>query len=163
MVGIGQFPCSLAREIRQARIKRRTPPGSARYLLCDLSATCTSHPKGRSLETMEARAPLFSLSLPSGGTVNCTQPAPRVYLLTFTAPPDNRLTAAFIQAMTLALNIIEVKFPKGVVVTTSGVPKFYSNGLDYESVMRTPTFLSDILYPFWRRLLTCAPCPSPRS
>ena len=75
---------------------------------------------------MERAAPLFVLSLPSGGSIQCTEPAPKIYLITFLAPPDNRLTAPFVKALTLALDIIEHRFAKGVVVTTSGVSKFYS-------------------------------------
>ena len=108
---------------------------------------------------METTSPLFVLPLPSGGNIACHEPCAKVYLVTFHLPPDNRLTAPFIKALTLALDIIEHRFAKGVVVTTSGVPKFYSNGLDYESVMQSPNFLAEVLYPFWKRLLTCATQP----
>lgn len=98
--------------------------------------------------------PLFTLPIEPSGTMTCTQPSPQVYLLTFESPPDNRLTASFCGCFTLALDILVHRYPKGVVVTTSAVAKFYSNGLDFESAMKTKDFFGNILYPFWRRLLT---------
>ena len=84
-----------------------------------------------------------------------TQPSTRLYLLTFESPPDNRLTPSFCHSLLLALDILDHRFPKGVVVTTSGIPKFYSNGLDYESAVKEgEKFWRESLYPLWRRLLT---------
>lgn len=97
---------------------------------------------------------LFTLPIgATGGTFACTQPAPKVYLLTFTSPPDNRLVPDYNKAFLLALDIIEHKLPRGVVVTTSGIPKFYCNGLDFEA-MTGLNFFQNSLYPVWRRLLT---------
>lgn len=87
--------------------------------------------------------------------MTCTQPSAKIYLLTFESPPDNRLTPSFCATFGLALDILLHRFPKGVVVTTSAIPKFYSNGLDYESAIKTPNFFPGVLYPLWRRLLTC--------
>ena len=105
--------------------------------------------------------PLFTLQIPldapisdAKGNFTCTSPAPKVYLLTFSSPPDNRLTPAFNKAFLLALDILESRFPKGVVVTTSAIPKFYSNGLDYEAAVKDPAFWTDSLQPLWKRLLT---------
>ncbi|KAI4215387.1 MAG: hypothetical protein LQ351_002287 [Letrouitia transgressa] len=91
--------------------------------------------------------------------ITCTQPSPSVYLLTFSFPPDNRLTPPFCHALLLALDIIDQRFEKGVLVTTSAIGKFYSNGLDFETVTkmekeRDMGFWNDCLYPLWRRLLT---------
>ena len=61
---------------------------------------------------------------------------------------------AFCKTFLLALDILEHRYPKGVVVTTSSITKFYSNGLDYESAIKTERFFEDNLYPLWRRLLT---------
>ncbi|KAI4117324.1 MAG: hypothetical protein LQ345_002413 [Seirophora villosa] len=97
---------------------------------------------------------LFTLSADPKGSIICTQPSQRVYLLTFDSPPDNRLTPAFCTSFILALNILDRRFPKGAVLTTSAIPKFYSNGLDYESAVKSKSFFSDSLYPLWRRLLT---------
>ncbi|KAL8896357.1 MAG: hypothetical protein Q9207_007745 [Kuettlingeria erythrocarpa] len=97
---------------------------------------------------------LFTLPIEPKGSIFCTQPSQRVYLLTFDSPPDNRLTPAFCTAFVLALDILDHRFPKGLVVTTSAIPKFYSNGLDYESAVKSKIFFSDVLYPLWRRLLT---------
>ena len=113
--------------------------------------------------------PLFILPLPkdpnnttpsttkssgNNGSFILTQPAPKVYLLTFTSPPDNRLTAAFNATFHLALDILALRFPPGVLITTSSITKFYSNGLDYENAIKTPSFFPDSLFPLWRRLIT---------
>ncbi|KAL8635761.1 MAG: hypothetical protein Q9228_006785 [Teloschistes exilis] len=98
--------------------------------------------------------PLFTLPIEPKGAIICTQPSSRVYLLTFDSPPDNRLTPAFCASFILALDIVDRRFEKGVVITTSGIPKFYSNGLDYESAIKTKGFFEESLYPLWRRLLT---------
>lgn len=107
--------------------------------------------------------PLFVLQVPTleptspqqpPGTFVCTQAAPQVYLLSFSSPPDNRLVPAFNATFLLALDIIEHRLPKGVVITTSSITKFYSNGLDYEKAIKDPTFFSGSLFPLWRRLIT---------
>ena len=113
---------------------------------------------------MEHSQPLFSLDIPldnltrsnvsSVGNITCTQPLPQIYLLTFTASPDNRLTRAFNTTFFHALDKIEDEYPKGVVITTSGISKFYSNGLDYETAVKDETFFESSLYPLWRRLLS---------
>lgn len=84
----------------------------------------------------------------------CTAPADGIYLLTFTSPPDNRLTSAFIDAFILCLDIIEEKFEKGVLITTSGIAKFYSNGLDLEHTLSTPDFWEAKFTKLCERLLT---------
>jgi len=91
---------------------------------------------------------------PPHGVFLCTSPAKDVYLLTFTALPDNRLLTSFCQAFILALDVLEFSYPPGVVITTSGIPKFYSNGLDLEHAMGTKGFFSNSLYALWKRLLT---------
>jgi len=108
--------------------------------------------------------PLFVLQVPPStatspahgqpGSFICTQAAPQVYLLSFSSPPDNRLTPDFNQTFLLALDIIVHRLPKGVVITTSSITKFYSNGLDYESAIRDPNFFPHSLYPLWRRLIS---------
>lgn len=112
--------------------------------------------------TMPPIPPLFTLPVAPNGRIICTQPSPRIYLLSFESPPDNRLTPSFCASLLLALDILDHKYPKGVVITTSLIPKFYSNGLDYESAVRSKTFFSDSLYPLWRRFLTYVPSCSPR-
>ncbi|KAG6137758.1 hypothetical protein E4U23_001588 [Claviceps purpurea] len=103
--------------------------------------------------------PLFTVPIPPcdahpGGTITCTQPQPKVYLLTFISPPDNRLTTAFCRALLQALDMIEFGgHPPGVVVTTSGIPKFYSNGLDLEHAIATEGFWQ-LFYDMWTRFLT---------
>lgn len=102
---------------------------------------------------------LFILPIPKlgdhvGGTLTCTSPAESIYLLTLSSPPDNRLTTATCGALLQALDIIEFDYPKGVLMTTSAIPKFYSNGLDLEHAMTTPGFWSNSIYLLWKRLLT---------
>ncbi|KAL3497120.1 ClpP/crotonase [Aspergillus germanicus] len=112
---------------------------------------------------------LFTLPIPStGGTITCTTPATntpslqdspqtdvtKIYILTFTSPPDNRLTPSFISTFLLALDILEHRYPRGVVVSTSGIGKFYSNGLDLEVVAQTEGFLEKWLWVLFRRLIT---------
>jgi hypothetical protein len=113
---------------------------------------------------MAAPTPLFQVpilttnSTSSGnpsGIIVVTSPAPQVYLLTFTDPPDNRLVTSFCQAFLLALDIIEASYPPGVVVTTSGIPKFYSNGLDLEHAGSTKGFWKGSLNKLFGRLMTC--------
>ncbi|KAL4885237.1 enoyl-CoA hydratase/isomerase family protein [Aspergillus karnatakaensis] len=112
---------------------------------------------------------LFTLPIPStGGTITCTNPPPlppsptskreldvkKIYILTFISPPDNRLTPIFIKTFLLALDILEHRYPKGVVITTSGIGKFYSNGLDLELAMATEGFFERDLWGLFRRLIT---------
>ncbi|KAK0626953.1 ClpP/crotonase-like domain-containing protein [Immersiella caudata] len=107
-------------------------------------------------------ATLFTIPIPAlnqhaPGTITCTSPTPQVYLLSIAAPPDNRLTTATCTAILTALDILEFspeKYPPGVVLTTSALPKFYSNGLDLEHALGTPTFLPQQLYRLFHRFLT---------
>ncbi|KAJ5996916.1 hypothetical protein N7499_006772 [Penicillium canescens] len=110
---------------------------------------------------------LFSVPIAStGGSIVCANPTANkgqeqynIYLLTITSPRDNRLTPTFIDALLLSLDIIEHHYPKGVIVTTSGIAKFYSNGLDLELVVSTKGFLEKWMWPLFRRFLTY-PMPS---
>ncbi|WYZ37116.1 hypothetical protein EsH8_II_000622 [Colletotrichum jinshuiense] len=108
---------------------------------------------------MASQTPLFTVPIPAidahvGGSIVCTSPAPKVYLLTWSSPPDNRLTTPFCNALLAALDIVEFSHPVGVLVTTSAIPKFYSNGLDLEQAFATPGFFPDTLYKLWKRFLT---------
>lgn len=109
---------------------------------------------------MTSPKPLFTVPIPPlgahpGGAIVCTQPAPAVYLLTLTSPPDNRLTTASCTALLDALDLVEFGgFAPGVVVTTSGIAKFYSNGLDLEHALGTEGFMPRVLYRLFHRLLT---------
>ncbi|KKZ64118.1 hypothetical protein EMCG_01616 [[Emmonsia] crescens] len=98
-------------------------------------------------------SPLFTIQK-AEGVLTCTQPQDAVYLLTFNFAPDNRLTEDFCQAMLLALDIIQFKYPPGVVVTTSAIQKFYSNGLDLQKAVSTKGFFENHLFALFKRLLT---------
>lgn len=91
----------------------------------------------------------------ASGTVIVTTSTPGIYLLTFTSPPDNRLLTPFCQTLLLALDIIEHEYPPGVLITTSGIQKFYSNGLDLEHASSTKGFFHNSLFALFSRLLTC--------
>ena len=99
---------------------------------------------------------LFTLPIPdtASGTVVCTSPSAGVYVLTFTSPPDNRLLTPFCQTLILALDILEFKYPHGVVITTSGIQKFFSNGLDLEHASAIEGFFPNSLFALFKRLLT---------
>ncbi|KAL1840298.1 hypothetical protein VTJ49DRAFT_587 [Mycothermus thermophilus] len=103
---------------------------------------------------------LFTIPIPAlnqhpGGTIVATEPAPQVYLLTITSPPDNRLTTASCTALLDALDMVEFGgYKPGVVITTSGIDKFYSNGLDLEHAISTEGFMPGVLYKVFLRLLT---------
>ncbi|KAK4167323.1 ClpP/crotonase-like domain-containing protein [Cladorrhinum sp. PSN259] len=104
---------------------------------------------------------LFSIPIPPqgahvGGAIVASQPQPQVYLLTITSPPDNRLTTASCTALLDALDLIEFsgKYKPGVLITTSGISKFYSNGLDLEHALGTPGFLPNVLFKLFHRFLT---------
>lgn len=107
--------------------------------------------------------PLFTIPIAGvppkhpGGQIVCTSPGPRIYLLTFTSPQDNRITAPFCRALLSALDVLEFgDYEPGVVLTTSGIPKFYSNGLDLEHAIATDGYWP-LLYSVWRRFLTYKP------
>ncbi|RFU35152.1 hypothetical protein B7463_g1258, partial [Scytalidium lignicola] len=108
-----------------------------------------------------ATTTLFNLSVAasaedknSAGAVVCTVPSPGVYLLTFSAAPDNRLRTNLCQALLQALDIIEFSQPPGVVITTSAIPKFYSNGLDLDHAFNTKGYWVDSLWALYKRFLT---------
>lgn len=105
---------------------------------------------------------LFSLPIPAldsypGGSLVATSavsPDSRIYVLTLSSPPDNRLTSPVCTALLRALDILEFAYPSGVVVTTSAIAKFYSNGLDLEHAVATENYWAGQLYKLWKRLLT---------
>ncbi|GKT44444.1 enoyl-CoA delta isomerase 1, peroxisomal [Colletotrichum spaethianum] len=108
---------------------------------------------------MASQTPLFTVPIAPlgdhvGGSIVCTSPAPLVYLLSWSSPPDNRLTTPFCRALLAALDIVEFAHPNGVLVTTSAIPKFYSNGLDLDHAFSTPGFWPDTLYKLFHRFLT---------
>uniref|UniRef100_A0A0B7KLS3 Uncharacterized protein n=1 Tax=Bionectria ochroleuca TaxID=29856 RepID=A0A0B7KLS3_BIOOC len=91
--------------------------------------------------------PLFTIPIAAlppnhpGGEIVCTVPRPRTYVLTFSSPPDNRMTTPFCRALLSALDVLEFgDHESGVVITTSAIPKFYSNGLDLEHAVATDGF-----------------------
>ena len=109
---------------------------------------------------------LFTIPIPPldkhvGGTITVTEPEPAVYLLTISSPPDNRLTTASINALLDALDLIEFGgYKPGVVITTSAIDKFYSNGLDLEHARANENFIPGLLYKVFHRFLTYVPPPS---
>jgi hypothetical protein len=121
------------------------------HLTTTMAATTTNPGPGKHLFTI----PIPPLGPHPGGAIVATEPRPKVYLLTFTSPPDNRLTTASCDALLDALDMIEFGgYEPGVVVTTSGIPKFYSNGLDLEHAISTEGFMDGKLYRVFLRFLT---------
>jgi enoyl-CoA hydratase/carnithine racemase len=110
--------------------------------------------------------PLCTLQIPPienhpGGTITLTLPAPQTYLLTIASPPDNRLTTPVCEtlqkALTKVLAIAQQQSTPGVVLLTSNVAKFFSNGLDLNHVTSQITaekFFPNVLYPLFKSLLT---------
>lgn len=91
--------------------------------------------------------------------VTLTRPRPTVWQIALTSPPDNRLVPALISELSDALDAVEMEWrqagggqvdPKkredyagkgaGAVVFTSGLPKFFSNGLDFEGSLKINNF-----------------------
>lgn len=111
---------------------------------------------------MSSPPPLFSIPIPPapGASIVCTAPQPGVFLLTWSSPPDNRLTTSFCHALLAALDALEfgpaaaAAAEGAVLVTTSAIEKFYSNGLDLAHAVATDGFWP-LLYRVWRRFLTC--------
>ncbi|KAL7794226.1 ClpP/crotonase-like domain-containing protein [Trichoderma ceciliae] len=107
---------------------------------------------------------LFSVPIPPlgpypGDSITVTEPQPAIYLLTFISPPDNRLTSTVCKALLAALDLLEFGgHAPGVLITTSGIAKFYSNGLDLQHAIDTKGFWA-LFYSVWKRLLTF-PMPS---
>ncbi|KAH0386445.1 putative carnitinyl-CoA dehydratase, partial [Aureobasidium melanogenum] len=97
---------------------------------------------------------LFEVPIGRDGKVVVTSLAERVYMIMWNSAPDNRLTTSFCDAIHTALDILALKYPHGVVITTSGISKFYSNGLDLEHYNANPAFAKDSLFALWKRLLT---------
>jgi hypothetical protein len=103
---------------------------------------------------MPSSKPLFTLPITTGGEITLTLPAPNIYLLTFTSPPDNRVTIPYLEAFSLALEVVEHRCPSGsVLITTSGVDKFYSNGFDIADLQTGGTqFMKKVFELIWRIL-----------
>ena len=102
---------------------------------------------------------LFTIPIPPldehpGGTITATTPSPQVYLLTLSSPPDNRLTTPVCHALITALSTLQHTQPPGVVITTSSLPKFYSNGLDLTHATTAPNFWTSALYALFRKFLS---------
>lgn len=71
---------------------------------------------------------LFSQEIKTGGRFTCAMPSDRVYVLVFESRPANYLTPDFVEAFCSSLSRIQA-FPRGVVITASRIPEFYSNGI----------------------------------
>ncbi|KAG9000205.1 hypothetical protein FRB94_005601, partial [Tulasnella sp. JGI-2019a] len=75
-----------------------------------------------------------------------------IYVLTFSNPPDNRITPSLITTFINVLDFVEKHVPRSaVLVTTSSnaTPKFYSNGFMLTLGRETPEFHHD----YWNKLL----------
>jgi hypothetical protein len=88
------------------------------------------------------------------GSFECKTVADKVYLLSFSSPPDNRVLTEFLKAYKIALDIIDYKYPPGVLITTSAIEKFFSNGFNLEHNAENPRFMDDYMLPLCERILT---------
>jgi len=62
-----------------------------------------------------------------------SHPSKAIYLISFNLAPDNRMTSRFLQTFLKVLEIVEANVSEdSVLLTTSEIPKFYSNGYDVE-------------------------------
>ncbi|RXK42536.1 enoyl-CoA hydratase/isomerase [Tremella mesenterica] len=105
--------------------------------------------------------------------VELSRPSEAVWQLTLCSPPDNRLTPELLSSLSDHLDTIEKEwrlsgggemdikkrktFPSGgagAVVLTSGLDKFFSNGLDFGKAMKVDHFFEKIFDPVMWRLLT---------
>lgn len=146
--------CRLLHRARSSQRSKQPPPTSKP--ICDPHDLALLIPP-TSIDMAHKQhfsVPILPLENHPGGAVVCTEPQPQLYLLTFSSPPDNRLTHHFIDAMLTALDIIEGRFSPGVVVTTSAVTKFYSNGLDLGLVGVMDGFFEKYLYKLLARFLS---------
>ncbi|VVT48735.1 uncharacterized protein SAPINGB_P001925 [Magnusiomyces paraingens] len=75
------------------------------------------------------------------------------YLLEYNSPPDNRYTQDFVIAYLDALDYIRTKGTPRILVTTSRIPKFFSNGLDFEAAISTKGFFPNYYYRLMRTIL----------
>ena len=82
-------------------------------------------------------------------------PSNSIYLLSFSSPPDNRLTPSFLQAWLLALDYVEKNLPNtSVLITTSEITKFWSNGFNLDLARSTDGFWHRLFNPLMIKLLT---------
>lgn len=113
---------------------------------------------------------LVSVSLASDSS---DASGPTIFHITLLAAqtPDNRLTPQFLTALLAALEHVESQWDdvlsgdaergskQGAALVLSSVTqgpssKFFSNGLDFESAIRDPTFFDRFLFPVYDKLLT---------
>lgn len=78
-----------------------------------------------------------------------------VHVITLYSPPDNRLTPAVITTLLDVLDVVDKHVPRSaVLVTTSAIGKFYSNGFNLELARATDGFFRDCWNKLQIRLLT---------
>ncbi|RDA90101.1 hypothetical protein CP533_2566 [Ophiocordyceps camponoti-saundersi (nom. inval.)] len=158
-----------AHHVKKARLRSRVLTSSALPLpYCGANQRLSQPRTTSSYHVMISLSPLLSTMAHSslftipvlpcgeahpGGSIACSEPQPGVYLLSWSSPPDNRLTTPFCRALLETLDVLELSRPPGVVVTTSAIAKFYSNGLDLAHAIATDGFWP-LLYAVWRRFLT---------
>lgn len=107
--------------------------------------------KHKEMASILAKGPV---SFPIGGEEMLrVSDKPNYYLLEYNSAPDNRYSVDFIDAYLEALVFIRTKLEPKVLVTTSAIPKFFSNGLDFERVISVPRFFPDRYYALMRAIL----------
>lgn len=83
-------------------------------------------------------------------------PNEQIHILTMNSPPDNRMSKGFITAYMQALDFLEARDEGrlAVLVTTSAIDKFFSNGFELTPEIRNPRFHRDYFQKLLLRLLT---------
>lgn len=79
----------------------------------------------------------------------------KYHVITLNNPPDNRLIPEVLEGYVDALTYLktERKHDPKPLVTTSAIPKFFSNGLDLELAIRTEGFFNNSLFSVYKALL----------
>ncbi|KAF8920189.1 ClpP/crotonase-like domain-containing protein [Mucidula mucida] len=107
----------------------------------------------------------YPLSLPAGGPlINLTHPEEWLWIIELTNGVDNRITKAMVEeALQPALDVVEKDWREQWRTAQKNKDKegargalvfFFSNGLDYDSVIKDLNFFPVTYNPFLARLLT---------
>ncbi|KAG9006985.1 hypothetical protein FRB93_008251 [Tulasnella sp. JGI-2019a] len=83
-------------------------------------------------------------------------PNDQIYTVSLDCPPDNRITPGLVNTLLKVLDVVEeIASKSAVLVTTSAIGKFYSNGLNLDKAWNAcPEFHIDYWNPLIVRFLT---------
>lgn len=100
--------------------------------------------------------PSFPISFPSSSEdLVIVSDKGSYYLLEYNSPPDNRYTKRFLSAYLDALDYLRINGEAKILITTSRIPKFFSNGLDFEAAIAdADDFFPNYYYKLMHTMLT---------